>query len=161
MIRRNRRPDWRRIKSLRSYTVEEAATALKIHRNTVRYWIKNGLPVLTDQRPHLIQGGELVSFLKQRRQRRRQRCGPAQLFCLKCRRPQAPAGDMVEHRPSGPKHSVLIGICPTCETLMYRFVSKTRMDTVLQQFRVQSPHVQKSLGDTAEPRSACDFSNEN
>jgi len=32
MIRRNRRPDWRRIKTLRSYTIDEAANVLHVHR---------------------------------------------------------------------------------------------------------------------------------
>jgi hypothetical protein len=86
MTRRNRRPDWRRIKALRSYTIDEAATALRVHRNAVRYWIKRcALPVFTDQRPHLIQGGDLVSFLKGRREAKRRSCGPGQFFCLKCR----------------------------------------------------------------------------
>jgi hypothetical protein len=84
MTRRNRRPDWRRIKTLRSYTIDEAATALRVHRNAVRYWIKRcALPVFTDHRPHLIQGGDLVSFLKGRREAKRQSCGPGQFFCLK------------------------------------------------------------------------------
>ena len=33
---RNRRADWRRIKGKYSYTVEEVARALNLHRNTVR-----------------------------------------------------------------------------------------------------------------------------
>jgi hypothetical protein len=89
MTRRNRRPDWRRIKTLRSYTIEEAATALRVHPNAVRYWIKKcALPVFTDQRPHLIQGGDLVSFLKGRREAKRQSCGPGQF-------------GSPEHRPKG------------------------------------------------------------
>jgi hypothetical protein len=62
MIRRNRRPDWRRIKTLRSYTIDEAARLLRIHRNSVRYWIKGGLPVLADRRPHLILGATSRRF---------------------------------------------------------------------------------------------------
>jgi hypothetical protein len=34
---RNRRADWRRIKSLLSYTVDEAARTLGVHRGTVRH----------------------------------------------------------------------------------------------------------------------------
>jgi excisionase family DNA binding protein len=97
MIRRNRRPDWRRIKTLRSYTIDEAASALQVHRNAVRYWIKKcALPVMTDRRPHLIHGAELVAFLKHQREARRRKCEPGQFFCLKCRQPQTPAAGMVD-----------------------------------------------------------------
>jgi excisionase family DNA binding protein len=135
MIRRNRRPDWRRIKTLRSYTIEEAATALEVHRNAIRYWIKKGgLPVLADQRPHLILGTDLVAFLKARRATARRPCGPGQLFCLKCRQPQTPAGGMVDYQPTTPTRGVLVAMCPECETLMRRFVSRARLAVVAQQF---------------------------
>ena len=55
----NRRPDGRRAKSLRSYSIDEIARLLGVHRNTVRHWIRNGLPVLDDRRPNLILGSEL------------------------------------------------------------------------------------------------------
>ena len=35
MTRRNRRPDRRRVKALRSYTIDEVARTLEVHRNTV------------------------------------------------------------------------------------------------------------------------------
>jgi hypothetical protein len=131
MKRRNRRPDC-------SYTIEEAASLLQVHRNTVRYWIKCGLPVFTDQRPHLIQGGDLVVFLKGRREANRQKCGPGQFFCLKCRRPQAPADGMVDYEPSTAARGTLVGICPACETLMYRFVSQARLAAIARHFNVQT-----------------------
>jgi hypothetical protein len=52
--RRNRRPDRRRVKLLRSYTIDEVARTLEFHRNTVRHWIKAGLPVIDHKRPILI-----------------------------------------------------------------------------------------------------------
>ena len=38
-----RRPNWRLVKTHRTYTPEEAATALGKHVNTVRGWLKDGL----------------------------------------------------------------------------------------------------------------------
>jgi hypothetical protein len=61
--RRNRRPDRRRVKLLRSYTIDEAARTLEVHRNTVRHWIKAGLRVIDDKRPILILGSDLADFL--------------------------------------------------------------------------------------------------
>jgi hypothetical protein len=159
MTRRNCRPDWRRIKTLRSYTIDEAASALHVHRNAVRYWIKkSGLPVFVDQRPHLIQGGDLVAFLKERRKAKRQKCGPGQFFCLKCRQPRKPAENMVDYEPISSSRGVLVGMCPTCEALMRRFVSRARLAAIAHEFNVQVTPCQESLRDTGQPRPDCHFS---
>lgn len=156
MIRCNRRPDWRRVKTLRSYTIDEAAVLLDVSRSTIRYWTnKCGLPVSTDKRPHLIQGGDLVTFLKGRREAKRQKCGSGQFFCLKCRKPQSPAGGMVDYHPLTAARGTLVGICPTCGTLMQRFVSRARLADMTRHFDLQVAHPQESLMDTAMPALNC------
>ena len=59
-----------RVKTHRPYTVDEAAKTLGVGKPTVRRWIKGGLYALTDRKPWLIQGGDLIDFLKARRTRR-------------------------------------------------------------------------------------------
>ena len=49
-----KRLNWRKVKKHRSYTVDEVARLLSVHKGTVRRWTKNGLKVLDDQRPLLI-----------------------------------------------------------------------------------------------------------
>ena len=80
------------LKAPRSYTIDEVARTLEVHRNTVRHWIKAGLPVIDGKRPVLMLGADLVEFLLQRRDARRQPCRAGQMFCLKCRKPQEPGG---------------------------------------------------------------------
>ena len=156
MIRRNRRPDWRRIKTLRSYTVVEAATTLQVHRNAIRHWIKKGgLLASTDRRPHLIHGADLVAFLKERRAARLRRCGPGQFFCLKCRKPQPPAGNMVDYHPITASRGTLVGMCPACSTLMRRFTSRARLAVVAGHFDIQVTDLQPSLMDTSMPALDC------
>jgi hypothetical protein len=58
MTRRNRRPDRRRVKALRSYTIDEVT--LEVDRNTVRHWIKAWLPVIDDKRPILMLGADII-----------------------------------------------------------------------------------------------------
>jgi len=51
-------PNYRRVKTHRSYTVEEIASLLDLHKNSVRTWVKAGLPTCDGQRPMLILGSE-------------------------------------------------------------------------------------------------------
>jgi hypothetical protein len=69
-----RHPNPRRIKLHRNYSVEEVATLFRIHKNTVRHWLKQGLQPIDDQRPTLIRGPELVRFITERRKRLKQKC---------------------------------------------------------------------------------------
>lgn len=117
------RPAWRRVKLHRSYTVDEAARALGVCKGTVRRWIKaHDLPALTDRKPVLILGGDLIDFGKART-RAKQTCAPGELYCVRCRAPRNPAGGMAEFIPLNPGGGNLRAICETCETLMHRRVS--------------------------------------
>jgi excisionase family DNA binding protein len=145
----NRRADWRRIKSKYSYTVEEAARTLNLHRNTVRNWVRRGgLTAMTGSRPHLILGAVLVEFLKARRLALKRKCGPGELYCLKCRAPRKPVAELIEHRPMASGRMRIVGICSTCETLMHRFVANRNLEASLREFGVQPGPAHGSLSDT-------------
>ena len=62
-----RHPNPRLAKIHRTYTVEEIAGLYGIHRNTVRDWIKRGLPTCDTRRPQLVLGRDLVAFIQARR----------------------------------------------------------------------------------------------
>jgi excisionase family DNA binding protein len=160
MKRRNCRPDRRRIKSLRSYTFEEAARDLGVHRNTVRHWVKAGLQVIRDKRPYLIVGGDLAEFLTQRREARRQPCQPGQMYCLKCRKPQEPAGRMADFEASSATAGALVGICPACQRLMYRRVSVARLSEAAGALDVRTRQAQPRIEDTANPDVSCHLPHE-
>jgi hypothetical protein len=127
---RRRRPNPRLAKMHRSYRVEEIAQIYDCHKNTVRNWIKNGLRTIDGERPALIQGRELARFLSDRRRKARQHCPAGHIYCVKCREPKPPAGDMADYLPIGPRWGSLIGICPDCGILIYRRVSLARLDAI-------------------------------
>jgi len=114
----------------RSYRVDEIAQLYQVHRNTVRNWIKKGLPTIQGIRPFLVRGLDLGRFLSDRRQKARQLCPAGHVYCVRCRAPKAPAGGVADYIPLGPRWGSLVGICPDCEILIYRHVSLGRLDAV-------------------------------
>jgi hypothetical protein len=125
-----RHPNPRRVKIHRPYTVEELALALGLHKNTVGRWTACGLQPIDDQRPMMVRGVDVVEFLQKRRAGRKRPCGPGQMYCFKCRVPQAPAGSMADLEFIGSTAGQLVGICPTCGTMMYRRVNPARLAQV-------------------------------
>ena len=71
---RKRHPNTRLVKIHRSYTVEEVAYLFGTHKNTVREWVKAGLPTCDRKRPMLVLGRELVAFLQTRRTKNKRPC---------------------------------------------------------------------------------------
>ena len=118
-----RHPNHRLVKTHRTYTVEEIASLFHVHRNTAREWVKRGLPTCDDRWPMLILGPELAAFLQARRLKNRQTCSPGELYCVRCRAPRTPAGNMAEYQPRTETLGTLIGICSQCDCLMYRAVT--------------------------------------
>ena len=150
-----RRFDPRRAKIHRSYSIEEVARLYGVHKQTVRNWMKAGLPHLSERRPHLILGYELRKYHADRRQNARRPCQDGELFCLRCRTPKRPAGDMLDYIPMSLVSGNLQGICPACDGLMHRRASLVKVDTVKGLCEVAYPHGQQRLIDTPSPSLDC------
>ena len=123
-----RRPKPHLVKKRFSYSTAEIAALQSVHRNTVRAWLKEGLPTISDNcRPILILGHDLADFLSKRRTRNKRACQPSQLYCLACRQPREPAGAMVDLTLQTPTRGMLAGIWPVCDRFMHRAVNPTRV----------------------------------
>jgi hypothetical protein len=147
----------RRVKIHRSYTVEEAAMLFRVHKNTVRTWLKSGLQPIDGRRPVLMLGRQLASFLHARREGRRQRCRPGQLYCFRCRAPRTSAARRADYLPITASSGNLRGICSDCGTRMYRRVSLRKLATAVGDLQVALPQAQQRLVETAEPSANSDL----
>lgn len=113
----------RRAKIHRSYTVAEAAALYAAHRNTIRNWTKKGLATVQAQGITLILGSDLRAYLERAAAKTKQRCGPGQLFCLKCRAPKTPVADLLEITGDNGLTCNVSGPCSACGTRMFRRVA--------------------------------------
>ena len=156
-VKRKRHPNPRLAKIHRSYTVEEIASLYGVHRNTVREWVKRGLPTSDDRRPMLILGRDLVAYLQARRKKNRRTCQPGEIYCVRCRAPKAPAGDMADYQAVTATLGNLIAICSDCETLMYRRVSFPKLEQIRGNLDITFPKALPHIDESAQPSVNSDF----
>jgi hypothetical protein len=144
------RPNQRRIKKNRSYSVYELARVCNVTRKTVRRWHKDGLPAIDSLKPFMFQGKEACDFLGHREQQRRWRCAPAEIYCVACRRPKIPLLNFATYFALTDVVGMLVGKCPDCQCQINRFVSSARLRVVRGDLNVRVTGRQPQLVDSEE-----------
>lgn len=118
-----RYPNAKKIKAARSYTIPEVAEVLGCSTRTVRNWAGMGLRVLTDNRPYLIVGDDLKTFLVEKTASRKVKLASNELFCLSCKAPRQPLGMMADEIRQTATISRLVGLCEVCGGTCNRMIS--------------------------------------
>ena len=158
MVRQRANP--RAIKLHRTYSVEDAARTLGVHKNSVRGWRKDGLTAIDTGRPVLFQGSVLRAFLEQRNASRKRPCRPGTLYCFRCREPRAPALGMVDWTPINSRTGNLKALCGTCETVMHRRARRDALSTIMPGLNVQIAEGPSRLKGEPTPSLNCDMTKE-
>jgi hypothetical protein len=151
-----RHPNPRLAKIHRNYSVDDVSRLFTIHKNTVRNWLREGIKPIDNQRPTLIQGSELRRFLSERRARAKQACGPGRIYCLPCRAPKVPAGNIADCIHTSGMTSTLQGICPDCNRMIYRRVNPRNLEVVRGDLDITVTRAQTRIEGTAIPNVNCD-----
>lgn len=131
-----KRPNPRAVKAVLTYTIPEAALALGVTCGTVRAWVKQGLPAMISQRPFLILGDDLRSFLTGRAAKGKVGLAPNQLYCFTCKSPQTPLGMMLDFRPQSATTGRLTGLCSVCGYTCNRMISCANLSRLSKIFDI-------------------------
>ena len=150
-------PNYRRVKIHRSYSVEEVARLLDVHKNTVRAWVKAGLPICDRQRPMLILGSELAESLQARRKKNKRPCKLGEFYCVRCRLPRVPAGGIVDCKPEGEANRRLEAICPVCDSIMNRWISLAKWEQICGEVEATIAGASEQVSDRTQPAVNSDF----
>ena len=143
----------------RSYTVHELAERLDVHKNTVRQWIKGGLPVVDGTRPVLILGSDFQAWWGKQRKAAKRPCQPGQMYCFKCREPKAPAFGMVDYVAANAATGNLKALCETCGTMMHRRTGLGDIAARMPGLDVRRTLAPSSIAALTPPSPNCDNPN--
>ena len=144
----------------RTYNVEEAARLHGVHKNTVRTWLRAGLRPIDGKRPTLIVGAELRRFLTAQRAARKRPTPNGMIYCLGCRQPRQPAGQMADYVARTATSGDLVGICPVCEKMLYRRINFAKLNTVRGQIEVTITQAHLRINDCSNPSVNHDSDND-
>jgi hypothetical protein len=123
-----------KIKGLATYKVEEIVEVLGVHRRTVQQWFQDGLPRIDNHKPFLTFGSDLKAFLRKKMRRRKRKCGPGELYCVKCRLPRHPKDRIVKIEPMNEKKAIMTGICSSCGRPLNQFVAIKNLPQIAKMF---------------------------
>lgn len=135
----------------RNYTVEEIASLYKVHKNTVREWIKQGLPTLNEKRPMLILGVDIANFLQKQRQKNKHPCQSGEIYCIRCRQPKKPVGNIAQYQIITEILGNLTAICPDCELIINRKVSLAKIEDIQGSLNITFPQALQHIVKRIKP----------
>jgi hypothetical protein len=145
----------RRAKIHCTYTVAEVAAVFGVHRNTVRNWIKLGLPLIKTSCGTLILGRDLRTFHERRKADRRHKCRTGELYCLRCREPRRPIPGSLTIIGRTTATANLAALCEGCGARMHRHASLAKLSAAGFS-DVRPTQADSNLADSPAPSVNCD-----
>jgi len=151
-----RRIDPRAVKLNRCYDVVELAARLRVHKNTVRHWHRDGLKPIDGGRPVLFHGSVIRAFLESRNASRKSACPPGTIYCFRCRAPRKPALNLIDFIPINGTSGNIRALCGACETSMHRRAPYASLAAIMPGCEVQVAEGRARLIGSSSPSLICD-----
>ncbi|MGH9692487.1 MAG: hypothetical protein ACRD4C_15670 [Candidatus Acidiferrales bacterium] len=105
----------------------------------------------------LILGRDLAEYLKARRKKKKRPRQPGEMYCVRCRAPKRPAGDMAEYPPITETLGNLMGICPDCDAMIFRRASKAKQAEIRGKLDITFAKAQRQVSESNFPTVNSDF----
>jgi len=143
---KKRKPDLRRIRTSKTYNLPEIAELMDRDIATIRAWVKNGLPLLSVQKPVLVSGKALKDWLQQVWASKKRTCQADELFCFKCRKPRKAMPGSVRIVRRNEKTVSVKGRCAVCNTRMNQTRSLSKLPELQVTFDAPKPQMPSISG---------------
>lgn len=130
--------DYNKIKKNYSYTVSELSEKLGVTKGTIYCWIKEGLKPNDSIMPYLFYGDSIKAFLKERQQKRKSKCKPNEMFCLKCQLPRKAKKGKISTKPSNGNNFIITGNCEICNTQMNKSFNAENLEKIKNDFNLNT-----------------------
>jgi integrase len=117
---KKRRPDLRKIRPTKSYTVAELAEETSRTEATIREWLAAGMPAMDDQQPAMVLGWAARSWIKAKWEKRRHESGPLRIYCFGCKEPQFLEPHSISVHPCKGGATKIKARCAVCGSAIYR-----------------------------------------
>lgn len=152
-----RKYNWRRVRKHFSYDFAQAAKVLECSVATIRTWAKEGLPVMADQKPYLIDGQDLRDFAKQKSEAlswpKPDTNAPWTYFpCFGCKAYRRPYLLMVDYIPVTAVRGRLTGICETCDNAITKYCTTDQVPRISTTLDVTHQPGTSTLTDHETPK---------
>jgi hypothetical protein len=85
-------------------------------------------------------------------------CQPGEIYCVRCRAPKQPAGEMAEYQPMTESHGNLMGFCPDCEGMIFRCASMAKLAQIQGRLDITFAEAQRRINGSSGPTVNSDFS---
>lgn len=133
-----------------AYDIDEVCDLYKkykLHPQTVRQWLKDGLKTIDNTKPTLVYGDDLREFLGRQNQSSKCKLEFHQLYCVKCREAKEPYRKQIVVEQKAKFLSVK-ALCNICKNIMPKSYKLTDFPELKKIYAVVGV---SQLYDTAHP----------